>query len=320
MEDKQTREGDSKNPAEQPSAGAQPINPQGPVPPVPMTSVGDTGNAEIHQPTSENNARPRGDAFPHPPEPRIPPPNDRWMTRLTAIIAFATAINVIVFYLESESTSKQIDKLTDKAGEIVDSMNTALSDSREAISKAFGENKAALDAGQKQSKAALDASIEAFRNDERAWVATSSFDKTNLEIGKPFMIRFIIKNTGKSPARVRSVTIINPVKKGELPDLDEAPNDPVSRQGIIAPQGAYRLEVDGTKDSVLTQSSRDAITSGQLTIYVYGTICYSDVFRRDHWTEFCDILNPKTLEFDVCATHNEMDSDKPTKPPARCSK
>ncbi len=70
------------------------------------------------------------------------------MTRLTAIIAFATAINVIVFYLESESTSKQIDKLTDKAGEIVDSMNTALSDSREAISKAFGENKAALDASR----------------------------------------------------------------------------------------------------------------------------------------------------------------------------
>src|ERR1043166_8732647 len=52
-------------------------------------------------------------------------PSARQMVWLTAIIAFATIVNVGIFYLESESTGKQIDKLSDKAGGIVDSMNRA---------------------------------------------------------------------------------------------------------------------------------------------------------------------------------------------------
>ncbi len=39
-------------------------------------------------------------------------PAEVLMVILTAIIAFATVVNVIVFYLESEGTGKQIDKLT----------------------------------------------------------------------------------------------------------------------------------------------------------------------------------------------------------------
>src|ERR1035438_675679 len=82
-----------------------------------------------------------------------------WMIVLTCIIAAATIAHVIVFYCESESTSKQIGELTTKAGGIVASMNTALSDNQKAISDAFAANKAAVDASTRQSKEALDEGI-----------------------------------------------------------------------------------------------------------------------------------------------------------------
>ena len=88
-------------------------------------------------------------------------PSARQMVWLTAIIAFATIVNAGIFYLESEATGKQIDKLSDKAGGIVGAMNSALSDSRTAITKAFEQNKAALDASTEQSGKALNASIDA---------------------------------------------------------------------------------------------------------------------------------------------------------------
>ena len=62
------------------------------------------------------------------------------MVVLTGIIAAATIVNIGIFYLESEDTATQIKKLSEKAGGIVDSMNTALSDNRDAISKAFNFN------------------------------------------------------------------------------------------------------------------------------------------------------------------------------------
>src|SRR5258708_31248547 len=67
-------------------------------------------------------------------------PSERWMIVLTGIIAVATGWNVWIFYLESESTGKQIDKLSDKAGGVVDSMNHALADNRDALSKALEAN------------------------------------------------------------------------------------------------------------------------------------------------------------------------------------
>jgi hypothetical protein len=84
-------------------------------------------------------------------------PAEKQMSILTLLIFLATAANVWVFYLESEDTGRQTTKLVSKAGEIVDTMNTALSENRGAISRAF-------DANERHIQAALDANIAASKS------------------------------------------------------------------------------------------------------------------------------------------------------------
>jgi|ERR1017187_105383 hypothetical protein len=95
---------------------------------------------------------------------------ERWMIGLTLLIFLATAANVIVYYCESESSTNIMKEVASKTGTVIDSMNTALDNSRDSLRKSFEMNKAALDSATAQSQAALDTSIETARTDQRAWV------------------------------------------------------------------------------------------------------------------------------------------------------
>jgi hypothetical protein len=89
-------------------------------------------------------------------------PAEKQMSVLTLLIFLATAANVWVFYLESEDTSKKMETLSGKAGEIFGTMNTALSNNQDAIAKAFEANRKAVEASERQSKASLSAAISDF--------------------------------------------------------------------------------------------------------------------------------------------------------------
>jgi len=171
-------------------------------------SVSNVGDTVIHQPDGEHDA-------PTPPPPpnasalsraSIQPSGDRWMTFLTAVIAVATIGNVFVFWLESESTSKDMKTLSDRAGDIVISMNTALSDNRDAISKAFAENKSALEASERQSRKALEASIADSRNTLRpyVYVATLALLGT-VGAGQRMQGQGGVINSGRTPATKATV-------------------------------------------------------------------------------------------------------------------
>jgi hypothetical protein len=140
-------------------------------------------------------------------------PAEKQMSLLTLLIFLATAANVWVFYLESEDTSKQVKTLSEKAGEIVGTMNKALSDNQEAVKNAFEQNKTAVDASTKQSARALSASIDATRNDQRSWVGTVSFAGADytatiggvtraifLSEGQQVRFGANFQNSGKTPA------------------------------------------------------------------------------------------------------------------------
>jgi hypothetical protein len=165
-----------------------PANPQPPAPPVITTGVSDAGNTAIHETYGEANATP-----PRPKNRATSP--ETWMTWLTAIIAAATVANVLIFYLESEDTSKQIGKLTDKASGIVDSMNTALADSRTAISNAFDANRKAVEANRQQSQ-------KVFMIEQRPYVVTDLpiFTPAAMVANQDVSVNVTFKNIGKTPA------------------------------------------------------------------------------------------------------------------------
>jgi hypothetical protein len=137
-----------------------------------------------------------------------------WMIVLTAIIAGATIINIIVYYCESESSTKIMSDVADKTGAVVDSMNSALGASRDALAEALKQNRNALEAAklqsessmkasERQSRASLDASIGSWHAEQRPWVEADL-----VATGSPFIqgntvairVTTTLKNTGRSPA------------------------------------------------------------------------------------------------------------------------
>lgn len=98
MEDEIDRNDDEADSYEHPPLIIQPVNPQLVTPLIATTGVGDAGDPAVHQIEGARNVET---------EPTHGPRdvNAVLMTILTAVIAVATAINVGLFYMESESTS-----------------------------------------------------------------------------------------------------------------------------------------------------------------------------------------------------------------------
>jgi hypothetical protein len=201
MEDKEERTADKPDPKEAPPSGGQSVKPQSaiPVPPPPPGKSPHTAQSNAENPEGhQNNGQPA-------PARELKKSIDSsaiWMIILTGIIAVATGLNVWIFYLESESTGKQIDKLTDKAGGIVGAMNSALSNSQTAIKNAFDLNKIAVDASAKQSGEALKRSTEAtskqlvdFENSERAILQADITWNAEAQT-----LSYTVKNIGKTAA------------------------------------------------------------------------------------------------------------------------
>lgn len=309
MEDQGHRTTNKGPSGQQPPPGGHAIDPQEVKPPVPTSGVGKTGNPTIHETQGES-----GRQQP-PPQPPVvvngrpqPPQSDKWMTRLTAIIAVATAINVLVFWLESEDTSKQIVKLAEKAGGIVTAMNNALSDNRDAVTKAFEANREAVEAGQRQSKAALEASIsqgkasmdaaqESFRIQERAWIALAS--SPELQPTKNGVI-WTLRNFGNSPGFHIAAKAENVSKQSDI----SASQERICQE--IETGQVWELLFPG-----LPGRPRAAFSAGAPIAYVVGCIKYRDQFSSSRWTKFCyqpDSRDPNS--FISCLGYNSTDADE----------
>lgn len=225
--------------------------------------------------------------------------SDKWMIALTAIIAISTVVNVVIFYKESEESARQIGELASKAGGIVDSMNTALSNNQSAIKQAFEANGHALESSQRQSKSALDASIKTARDDQREGGAVMHWD-------------MLMSNSGRSPALngVKRVKF-RFIKKGEAFDPEkEILGTPSSKFGVLQPAGQH--VIPGNTDGYVSQATTDDLISGAQRFYVFGRFDYTDVFDRPHWTKFCMFLDTRLVVlqsgrtgFGVCDFYND---------------
>jgi hypothetical protein len=230
-------------------------------------------------------------------------PSVRQMVWLTGIIAFATIANVGIFYLESESTGKQIDKLSNKAGGIVDAMNQALSDNRDALSKAFQENRDALEASERQAKAVLDATTKAFRNDQRAWISAGANMISIAEDGRTKLELFLV-NSGRTPGLDAEAAMGWEIRPATTPTGPPSnPNYRFSPQGAIAPQSQHPLSV--TVDFAPYQSD---IIAGRRSLVYFGVIRYHDIYgaRPIHETHWCLAFTPGESSMRACLNGNDI--------------
>jgi hypothetical protein len=97
--------------------------------------------------------------------------------------------------------SAQTDRLIEKADSIAGSMNEANAQQKKALDETLRQSRESLNRTLVQSNAALQASIDASRNDERAWVGIVDLRLTKEPtLSEDTVITYDTVNTGKTPA------------------------------------------------------------------------------------------------------------------------
>jgi hypothetical protein len=51
------------------------------------------------------------------------------------------------------------------------------------------------------------------------------------------------------------------------------------------------------------------VSEGQLEIFTFGQIDYTDIFDRPHWTRFCYRLNPADWVWNIYDAYNDADEN-----------
>ena len=65
---------------------------------------------------------------------------------------------------------------------------------------------------------------------------------------------------------------------------------------------------DPRRGNQISQRDYNWINEGDLVLYVYGRVCYDDIFQKPHWIHFCDFYNPDDNTYSSCEIYNEIDN------------
>jgi hypothetical protein len=155
-------------------------------------------------------------------------------------------------------------------------------------------------AQEQAAKDALEATLNIAREDQRAWIAPFSSTTEQTADGK-FYFTINYKNTGRSPAlQTRGFT-------GTASNLADVP----IRDAEVKPGGLTHLvvapeEINNSLTPNLDGTVIDRIRNGG-KLYIYGTVWYSDIFKRRHWTQFCYYPGRDLKNFSPCSKHNTTD-------------
>lgn len=105
--------------------------------------------------------------------------SDRWMIWLTAIIALATIANVLIFYLESESTSNQISAIAEKADAIASNRSNQvignLNWSARSMQSTIDKNEQEFRETIAQGKKVLELNLRSVKLEQRPYIFTGDW-------------------------------------------------------------------------------------------------------------------------------------------------
>ncbi len=203
-----------------------------------------------------------------------------------------------------KDAAEQTDRLIEQA---IEQANTAAEQAKAAsmaacAAKTSAENFAQVAGSSVQS---VHLAQEAMRLEQRAWVFVTETRASELQVSRPLSITIGFKNTGRTPARnVQIAAHLDPLPKGQVPEprLDKTQN-----RGVIPPNGTLFVTIStGRKHAEgVTEQGLEAITSGELIVWVYGTVTYDDIFETRQATMFCYMLHPDGKTFAAADVYND---------------
>jgi hypothetical protein len=241
---------------------------------------------------------------------------------LTCAIVFFSLVQLLVTWSNNSSTSKQSERLLDSANRINDAADS-FSRSSADMSGSMGNAVKQLEAQAKgieasrttsesNSKQALDNTVRQSNLDERAW---AGFRNLTFVINKtdPLKVQIRVAILGKSPAVdivvKQGIRFFPPTYIIQVSDLSP---DPIGiHQGTAFPNTEFPIQVNG--ENPISPKERffiDGVLDKTYSLYYFGVIAYNDIFRKPHWTRFCDVI-PSTDadEIHPCPMYNDSDAD-----------
>lgn len=256
-------------------------------------------------------------------------PLERWIRIYLIATGAMVVVGLVGLFLvwrqlrQMRATREQVERLNRRAGEHLQVMFNAT----EQINQMFQQLIAKASANSEQTKSAsmaadapksnsengaaatsvqnVQAVEEAMRLQQRAWVFVTDIRAGELQPGKPLNITLGFKNTGRTPARnVQIATQVASLPNGQMP---EPRLDKTYSRGVIPPEGTVFVNVGNGngRSEGLTQQDLQAITSGDLVVWAYGTLTYDDVFEVRQATMFCYRLQPDGHTFAVAEVYND---------------
>src|ERR1700688_1890855 len=266
---------------------------------------------------------------------RVAPPNVA--EKITVFLIFVTAaiggVQARIYYQQKrimESSGRQTDQLieaaniqalasrrivsasrreahtADKNAEAAESFSASADKIREETAHASAELHRAANDSETASKL-----------DQRAWFGISDFDVVQYDPDdsrKPFRIKVLFRNSGKTPARQVHVLGQFQVYKPTSDGPNEADwnlfmgffNQSKERY-VTAPDATRKYIVNDSSNNIITQNYQ-AIKDHLLYAYYFGLATYVDNDNRLRTTRFCLMLaEPETKQLAHCGKGNDMD-------------
>jgi hypothetical protein len=138
--------------------------------------------------------------------------------------------------------------------------------------------------------------------DQRAWVF---FDINSYNITKEssnYVVHINVKNSGKTPATIEG-SILGSANRIEFVPRFDSPG--ASTNEIIMPTQSL-FENCSINTNILNVSA----------CYVFGTVWYRDIFREDHWSQFCYFIGQGATNVQPMFIHSscdDLDAESPKK-------
>jgi len=160
---------------------------------------------------------------------------------------------------------------------------------------------------------------EQLEMDQRSWLVFDTNYADKMELGgngANIVAPFRLVNIGKTPARkIEGFVMVEEVNKGQHPTFVKIANrlTPISI-GILYPGSEYAHTTyvgefaDDHKAVSVDKTKQREFESGDVVFNVWGRLKYVDIFRDEHWVQFCHAITDepwgKTKE---CADYNLID-------------
>jgi hypothetical protein len=205
-----------------------------------------------------------------------------------------------------QSSQTTADNLT-SLHTAIESTNTILQMQLDALKKSAAETARTAKAGEASASTAS----QALHVSERAYVYMTPSLRKPPSSGEKIQISIIVGNAGRTSALELEVHYAVAFVPSSMP-LNEALASAVAAPSqtpasVTVLQSGQTTEAPSESPRELDQSALEQLTGGKMSLYVFGSTTYRDVFQQPHRTEICAVYVPKSNAFLNCHEHNKSD-------------